>query len=77
MSAAANEDLVGILDQVIEVITERIVDQLHEASTLSGDDLARALAQEKALSKARRSLEKARHHLADSSSQREGDETLP
>jgi hypothetical protein len=77
VTAAANEDLVGILDQVIEVITERIVDQLHEASTLSGEDVARALTQEKTLSKARRSLEKARHHLADSSSQREGDETLP
>ena len=77
MSASANDDLVGIVDQVVEVITERIVDLLHEASSLTGDDLTCALAQEKALSKARRSLEKARHHLADANGQRDDHETLP
>ncbi len=77
MTRPANEDLVGIVDQLIEDITERIVDLLHETSSLSGEALTHALAQEKSLSKARRSIEKARHHLADANGQREGEETLP
>lgn len=77
MNGQANEDLVGELAQLIDVVTERIVDQLHEAAGLDGEALRQALANEKRLSRARRFLEKTRHCLIDVGSQLEGEETLP
>lgn len=78
MSSLANEDLVAQLDQMIEVLTERIVDQLHESTGLVGEELTEAIGVEKRLSRARRSLEKARRELTHpDGDQGVGEETLP
>ncbi len=77
MSGQANDDLVGEISQLIDVVTERIVDQLHEAAGLDGEALTQALANEKRLSRSRRSLEKARHCLTEVGAHADGEETLP
>ncbi len=59
------EGMVASLDQQIELLTEAIFDILRSASSASEEDRRALLAEEKRLSKVRRSLEKARSLLVE------------